>query len=412
MATEQTAWRYAFGGTLVFAMAVSAYTQFALGVLAPLITEDLGLTRTQLGSLTTAIFIIGGVGAPLAGPLVDLLGGRRVLVMIFVAGALAWLGMAAAPTYVWMLAAVSLAGFVRGASNPVGNQLIVLHVPPGRRGLIMGISKSGAQIGAFVVGVTLPTAALLFGWRGVMAGSLALAGIGLLLAFTVVPRDAGREALRAREAAAGNGDAGPFLKWALPNAFLMGAGTGSVNAYLPLFATERAGMTVARAGVVVSAMALVGIAGRIFWGRQAESFRSTQTPLVLVAAFGALSLGALAVAAGGSAVLVWAGALGFGLTAGSWITVGMLAIIREVPVSVTGRTSGLVLGFFYTGFACSPILFGFIVDATESYLLAWSTGAAAFVAAALVAWGWHVRLRGEAGAREAVSVTPEGRADA
>ena len=165
MATEQrsTAWRYAFGGTLVFAMAVSAYTQFALGVLAPLITADLGLTRTQLGSLTTAIFLIGGVGAPLAGPLVDVLGGRRVLAMIFVAGALAWLGIAAAPTYLWMLAAVSLAGFVRGASNPVGNQLIVLHVPPGRRGLIMGISKSGAQIGAFVVGVTVPTAALLFG---------------------------------------------------------------------------------------------------------------------------------------------------------------------------------------------------------------------------------------------------------
>lgn len=87
VATASTGRRMAFGVTLVYAMAISAYTQFLLGVLGPLLTEDLGLSRTQLGSLTTAIFVLGGLGAPLVGPLVDHLGGRRVLVLIFLTGA-------------------------------------------------------------------------------------------------------------------------------------------------------------------------------------------------------------------------------------------------------------------------------------------------------------------------------------
>lgn len=383
---------YAFGATLVFAMAISAYTQFLLGVLAPLITDDLGLSRTELGSLTTALFVIGSLGAPLVGPLVDVAGGRRMLALIFVVAGASWASMAAAPTYGWLLAAACLAGFVRGASNPVGNQLVSLHAPEHSQGLLMGISKSGAQIGAFLVGITAPTAAGVLGWRGVMLASVGLSLIGLLATFAVIPRDRSRQELRERESSGGHA-AKPLLVWLGTHACLMGIGGGSVNAYLPLFAVERLDMTVGRAGVVAGVMALMGIGGRIFWGRQADRFSSPQVPLMLIAGAGAVSLACLAAAAGGHEALLWIGSLGFGLSAGSWIAVGMLTIIREIHVTLAGRTSGWILGLFYGGFACSPLLFGFLVDQTGSYRLAWGTGALAFAASAAVAWRWHANQR-------------------
>lgn len=383
--------KLAFGATLVFAMAVSAYSQFLLGVLGPLIIEDLGLTRTQFGALTTAIFVIGGLGAPLLGPVVDALGGRRVLVVLFIAGGVSWVTMGLAPTFIVLLIGSCFAGFVRGASNPVGNQLIATHAPAQHRGLIMGISKSGAQIGAFGAGVLLPPAAIAFGWRGATLGSAGLAVIGLILTFLVIPADSSREELRARTRGTSTAQSRELLWWLGGNAALVGFGVGSVNAYLPLFAVERLEMSVAAAGAVVSVMALTGIVGRIFWGRQTERFRSPQAALVTLSLLGAVSLLMLSLASAGGQALVWVGAIGFSVSTGSWIAVGMTTVITQVPVTLAGRVSGVVLGCFYGGFAFSPITFGALVDRTDSYVLAWGMSVVSFTAAAGVALVSHRR---------------------
>lgn len=382
-----------FGGALIYAMALCAYTQFLLGVLAPLITEDLGLSRTQLGSLTTAIFVVGGLSAPLVGPLVDALGGRRMLALTFGVAGAAWIGMALAPSYGWLLATACVAGLVRGASNPVGNKLLALHSSEEHLGVLMGVSKSGAHVGGFLVGVIVPSVALMIGWRGVTGASAALAAVGLVGTFAIIPRDRSRHEIA--EGDSGGAPARPLLRWLGPHAFLVGFGSGSVNAYLPLFAVERVGTTVARAGLVVSFLALTGIVGRIAWGRQASAFSTTSLPLVLIAGFGAAALSVFAAASDGDELLLWVGALAFGLTAGSWIAVSMLAIVREVSTTVAGKTSGVVLGLFYGGFACSPLLFGYLVDRTGSYAWSWLTGTAGFTGACLVAL-WHHRSQVDA----------------
>ncbi len=391
IAEASTGRKLVFGATLVFAMAVSAYTQFLLGILGPLMIDDLGLTRAQFGALTTAIFVIGGLGAPLLGPLVDALGGRRVLVALFIAGGTSWLIMGSAPTFTVLLVGACFAGFVRGASNPVGNQLVATHAPAEHQGLIMGISKSGAQMGAFAAGVALPPIAAAIGWRGATLASGGLAVVGLIVTFLVIPPDGSREEIKARRQATSDARAGGLLWWLGPNAALVGFGVGSVNAYLPLFAVERLEMSVAAAGAVVSVMALTGIAGRIFWGHQTERFRSPQVALVTLCLLGALSLLMLTLASAGGQALVWVGALGFSVSTGSWIAVGMVTVIRQVPATLAGRASGVVLGCFYGGFAFSPITFGALVDRTGSYVPAWGMSVVAFSAAATVALVSHRR---------------------
>src|SRR2546430_10985472 len=69
-------------------MAVCTFLPYALGALGPFITDDLGITRTALGSLTTVMYAVGAVLSPVAGPLVDRFGGRRSLVVAFATGGL------------------------------------------------------------------------------------------------------------------------------------------------------------------------------------------------------------------------------------------------------------------------------------------------------------------------------------
>lgn len=378
----------AFGATMVYAMAVAAYTSFLLGMLGPLMIADLGISRTEFGLLSTMIFVVGGLGAPLVGPLVDSLGGRRMLLLLFLAGAMAWTLMGWAPTYVLLLVGAVFAGFVRGVSNPIGNKLVATHAVPQRQGLIMGISKSGAQVGAFAIGVLVPPLAVAIGWRGVLLSSVLLSVVGLLATLAVIPPDGSRAQLRARAGSSSIAGNRQLVIWLGLNAGLIGMGGGPVNAYVPLFAVEALGMTVASAGAVVSTMAAFGIAGRILWGRLVDSFPTPQVALVTLGVLGSLSMVAMVAAPAVSPVLLWVGAVGFVTTTGSWITVGMLTIIREAPLAVAGRVSGLVLACFYGGLAFGPVAFGAVVDLTGSYPLAWSMGAVAYLGSALAAWWW------------------------
>jgi len=404
LSMDRPSGRNAFTGVLVFAMAIGAYTQFLLGMLGPYLMADLGISRTQFGAIVTTSFLVGSIGAPLMGPLVDFLGGRRVLVLMFLAGAVAWVGISLSPTFGWVLAFSVFGGIVRGISNPVGNKLIASHAPRASQGVIMGISKSGAQVGQFAIGVVVPLTIVALGWRGIMGGSLLLAVVGIAAALLVIPADPRPEWRRAERPVRekGLGDARSLVYWLGANALLVGFASGAINSYIPLFAIERLDMTITTAGLVVSSMAVSGILGRILWGRQADWFATTQTPLMVISFLGGVSLTLLTISTAGIPFLLWAGAIGWTATGGSWITIGMLAIIREVPLAVAGRVSGVVLSAFYVGLGLGPITFGFIVDTTDSYVAAWGMGAVFYYLAAYVVLRWSKSLQRQAAAASIV----------
>lgn len=405
MSMDRRSGRSAFTGVLVFAMAIGAYTQFLLGMLGPYLMADLGISRTQFGAIVTTSFLTGSIGAPLMGPVVDFLGGRRVLVLMFIAGAIAWVGISLSPTFGWVLAFAVFGGIVRGISNPVGNKLIASHAPRASQGVIMGISKSGAQVGQFAIGVVVPLTIVALGWRGIMGGSLLLAVVGIAAAMLVIPGDPRPEWRRSERPVRekGLGEARSLVLWLGLNALLVGFASGAINSYIPLFAIERLDMTITTAGLVVSSMAVSGILGRILWGRQADWFSTTQTPLMVISLLGGISLTLLTISTAGIPLLLWAGAIGWTATGGSWITIGMLAIIREVPLEVAGRVSGVVLSAFYVGLGLGPITFGFIVDSTDSYAVAWGVGAVSYFLAAIVVLRWSKSLKRSAATSTSVA---------
>jgi cyanate permease len=62
-----------------------------------------------------------------------------------------------------------------------------------------------------------------------------------------------------------------------------------------------------------------------------------------------------------------------------------------VDAHSAGKASGIVLFGFYIGFAPGPVAFGWIVDSSGQYWVAWSVVATAMLGAAIVATIWRRR---------------------
>lgn len=379
-------WRVGFATTLSLAMATGTFPSYAFGVLAPHLVAEYGLSRAQLGGLTTLFFLVGGGLSLVAGPLVDRVGGRRVMLGSFAVIVCAVLGMAMAPSYPAMLALAAGGGLALATGNPVTNKLVAVHVAAGRRGITMGVKQAGVQVGAFLAGALLAPAAVRWGWRQALAASVVVPLAGLLATLRVVPVDAGGVGVGGRGT-----PVAPAVWWLAAYAFLMGAGVAAVTAYLPLYAVERLSLSARAAGAVAAAIGLVGIISRVAWAWASERLRTFTLPLQMMGLGAVLAVGLIVAAQQAGAWLVWvAGAL-FGATAVTWNAVGMLAVLDQVDSQDAGRASGYVLFGFYGGFVGSPIAFGALVDATGSYTLAWTGIGALFMAATLVVTAWRRR---------------------
>ncbi len=401
--TRGTAWgerraveRAGIAATLTGAISVATFPAMVLAVLAPVITDDLDLSRSAFGVLTTSIFVGGGLTSVWAGRLVDQLGGRRSLVMLYAVGSATLAGMALAPSYAWLLVAAFLAGFPGAVSNPVTNQVISAVVPPGRRGLLIGVKQSGAQIAQTAGGLVLPAVAVIAGWRGAALLVAALPLLGVVATRALLP-------VARRGAAIARGqDRLPLrgvVLWLTLYGLLMSIGTAAVVTYLPLYAFEALDLSLPAAGAVASAAGVAGFVGRVAWGRAAERVRSPALALVVIAVASVASVVGLLLAPE-ARWLVWPAAVVYGGTAGAWSAVGMMAVLTEVEPRFAGRASGVVLLGFYGGFVTSPILIGTLADRTGSYAVGWLLVGVVFLGSVVVAGHWHLRRRTTGGATE------------
>jgi predicted MFS family arabinose efflux permease len=392
-ARSSTSWTVGFTAVLTLGMAVSTITQFAFGAMAPFIRADLGLSRTQLGGLITMLFVAGALLSPIVGPVTDRVGGRRVLVGLFVIDACAFAAIAVAPSYALILVAVSICGVALAGSNPSTNLLIAEHLPGSTRGAVVGIKQSGVQAGSFFAGIAFPFVAATAGWRVALAGMAAVAGVGALSALRVVPADPARTV---RDGAAPR--LVPAVRWLIPYALFMGAGIASINTYVVLYAHESVGLPERTAGLLLAIMGGVGVVARILWGHHAQRRTSTTGPLAWLALISLAASIAILAAEFTGAWLLWIGAMATGASGAAWNSVGMLTIIRETGRGQAGRASGAVLTSFYAGLVLMPVAFGALVDTMERYTAAWACTAACFALALATTLLW---IRRDGGATAA-----------
>lgn len=374
--------RFALISLLALAMAAGTATQFAVPVLGPLLLTDLGMSRAQLGTLTSAFYVVGALTSPAAGRLTDRVGGRTGVAATFLLGAVGLAGLGIAPTYPFLILAAAVGGLSAAASNPATNRLVLAAVGDGHRGLVVGFKQSGVQLGALMSGAILPTLGVAVGWRPtlVLSGTAALLGIVAVLA--IIPADADRG--RGTRLDTAPGSSHPTVTVLCIFAVLMGLGIASVTTYLPVFAVEQLGVSIATAGLVTSVVGLLGIASRLAWGLAADRVPDAMRILPVLGIGAMVGIGLLAAATSLGTWAMWLGAAVFGATAMGWNGVAMLVAMTTVPPERAGWATGRVILFFYIGLVISPVPFGVLADRTGSYLAGWIGVTAAFLTASTV----------------------------
>ena len=164
-------WLPGLGVTLVMQTAAAALGQ-TLAVVAPLITDAIGLSRESIGYLAglmplgTVLFLVGGA------PLLSRFGPVRSLQAGVVLAGLA-IGLAAFAWLPALVVAAVLLGAAYGPAPPAGSRILAATAPPRHRALIFSIGQSGATLGAVVAGLVAPPLALTFGWEAVCLLGLA-----------------------------------------------------------------------------------------------------------------------------------------------------------------------------------------------------------------------------------------------
>jgi len=366
---------------LVLAIVVGAASALIpiLATLAPLMREELSLSRFQVGTLATTYFGVGALCSLPAGRAVDTFGTRRLLSTTLVLAAAALVGIAVSGSYPMLLLSCVVAGLALCLSNPVTNAVIVAALRPGERGTTMGLKQAGVPAWGALMSLALPGAAVAFGWRGVVLAT----GL-VMLALAPLVASVGTRARRGP----GNGTGEPLgvaLLWLGAYAFCMGGAGGSTTLYLPLYGHEVLGLSVAAAGFAAGVSQLMAIGSRIVWSRLSERSPNVTTPLALVSlcALGAAVPLALSEVAGPA--LFWLAAVAIGAGMLGWTPVEMLAGIRLVGPLQAGRASGVVVAGFYSGVMVGPAVFGYLVDASGGYAWGWGMVGTGFAAAAILA---------------------------
>jgi predicted MFS family arabinose efflux permease len=264
--------------------------------------------------------------------------------------------------------------------------LIIDHVPPGSRGWVTGIKQSGVQIGIFVGGIGLPPLALILGWRWALAIS-ALVGLAIgAVALAFLPAAGDRLEAGVRLAPASRLPS--VVRRLAAFGMLMGVGVGSLGTYLPLYAQEAIGLSVAIAGWVMAVFGVVGLVARITWGRIAERAAHPATPLFWIAVLTLWSWLLIWGASPQAPALLWLGAVLAGVGSVSWMSVGMMAVMTTVEPERAGRGSAAVTLGFAVGLTVGPIAFGTALDATGSYAFSFAglIVLSVIAAALMVAW--------------------------
>ena len=361
----------------VIAQTFTAAIMFAPAVLAPAASVDIGVPATMVGVVTALIYLAAAMAAPAAGARVPRVGAVRMTQFgLLLAGAGLALTVLAHPLAVIIAALVIGLGY--GPSTPSGSALLSEHTPPRLRNLIMSVRQTGVPLGGALAGFAIPWLITTGGWRTAV---LVCAAACVVVALALQPLRAKFDRASARASAA-PADFIDALRLLIAHAelrrisftaFLFGGVQLSFASFLVVFLVERAEFSMVRAGTVLSAAMLAGMAGRLLWGAAADYFRSARGVLIALGGVTACCAAAMTQVTAHwpyAAILVLAGV--FGATTLGWNGVYIGELARVAPPGKVAMATGASLAFAYSGAVVVAPLFALVLALTGSYVIGFS----------------------------------------
>ncbi len=353
-------------GLVGLAHASSHFSHLLLPVMFPVFMKEFGWSFSELGLLSTAFFVVSGVGQAAAGFVVDRLGARPVMwgsVLLFV---LACLAAAHADSYPAMLLAAVLAGMGNCAFHPVDFTILNQRVSTPRLGYAFSVHGLTGNLGwaAAPVFLTFWTAAA--DWR---TAYLAAAGLYAAILVLLVLQ---KEHLLTTPERKTSGDKPtesdmaftrlPVVWWCFAF-FLLSTMTLAVvqNFSVPILKALH-GIPLELASMTLTAYMLCGAVGMLVGGFVAARYPAHSDRVVAMC----LTVAAVCMALCASGLFGQTGTLVVLAATGLAVGVGGpsrdMMIKKATPKGATGRVYGLVYSGLDVGFAIAPMGFGYFMD--------------------------------------------------
>lgn len=372
---------------LVMSHVVGTTNVVSVMAMAPVISEDLGLSAAEFGAFISSYYAAQATGSLPAGAITDRFGVGRTLVFAHVLMVLAAITLALVDGYVPCLAAMFLMGLAYSLTNPSTARGVLDWFPRERRGTAMGLKQVGVPLGG-VVAAGAGALAAYFNWQSIMWGVAVLIAANGLFCIGLV-----RYHVPALERPSIVKNMGEVLRdwnfgiYAIVNG-LITSGQSSFFTYLTLFLT-----TVLRSSQEMASMAM-GIAqvsssfARVGWGVVSDRYFGGRRAALLAwlcaaaAAFLAL-MGFAGAWLGGTFGLVAALGLtvALGITVASFAPVAQAITVESVDARLAGSAMGVNMVGVHLGNMAGPMLFGWCIDYFGGFGAAW------WVSGAVVAGG-------------------------
>ncbi|MBM3852076.1 MAG: MFS transporter [Verrucomicrobia bacterium] len=166
--------RWLIVALLFLAVAVNYIDRAVLGVLKPLLDQELGWSQTDYGWMVTAFQASYALGYLLAGRFLDKVGVRLGLLLAVTLWSLAAVGHAAARSVLSFSVARSVLGLAQGGCFPGAIKTVTDWFPKEQRALATGVFNTGSNAGAIACPLIVPWLATHWGWQGAFIATGAL----------------------------------------------------------------------------------------------------------------------------------------------------------------------------------------------------------------------------------------------
>ncbi|MGD0128393.1 MAG: MFS transporter [Terriglobia bacterium] len=396
--------RYLTLAVLFLVTAVSFADRSMLSLTGSAISRELRLTPVALGYIFSAFGWAYAAGQIPGGWLLDRFGSRRIYILsvfswsVFVFfQTLVGYCPAAVASFV-LFALLFLMGLCEAPVFPANSRIVAAWFPTAERGTAAAVFNSAQYLAAALFGPLMGWITHTFGWRYVflLMGAIGFAATVLCVRSIYNPRDHRKISIteladieqggalidmdrRAKDGGGAFHNRQETLKILLGNRMLLGVyiGTYCVTAvmyffltWLPIYLQAR-GMSILKAGAVIALPALCGFSGGISGGvvsdyllRKGHSLTfARKAPIVVGMLLVLVILACNYVSAQWAVVLIMALAY-FGKAFGS---LGWAVIADAAPKQIAGLTAGVFNTFANIAAITTPIVIGYIVQATGSF---------------------------------------------
>jgi MFS family permease len=370
---SQDSYGWVILGIFTLAQLIMSVGAYAWGPLAPFLSKELGLTNTQIGSLSSVLYLVSVIIATPSGFLVDRLGAKVMLVVCLGLMGISFGAMYGCNSYFLLAVLAGAAGLGYGILNQASVKGLMYWFTARFRGTALGVKQAGVTVGAAAGAILLPFLTRYFNWQ------VAVTLIGLLmLVMAVVAAFFYREkppakkevTLTSTPAAEKPGQMRKVFKnpELLATVIVMPLLAGSqicISTFLIKYLQDTNATSVVIAETSLAVVMVAATVSRIGWGVMSDLFFKgnrviTMCLICFLALGGAVGINFLPGRAGTGLIFFYSIILGLSFLGFHGV---LMALVGEIAgTALAGAVSGIVVTISWAGIVVLPVVFGSLVD--------------------------------------------------